>query len=143
MKEMIYQKEHIVDVLHSGKYRGRKFAILNLGTHPTAYVELKEQELLRSKSYNDYDLSVHGGFTFLNKSYWDDNDTSIYIGWDYAHSGDYAGYYTSDDWHWACTLNQYTTEQIFQDVMSVIEQFEEAEWIDVSEPHYILKVKED
>lgn len=42
MKEMIYgERMGNPDVLYSGEYRGHKFAILNLGTHPTAYVEDK------------------------------------------------------------------------------------------------------
>lgn len=42
MKKMVYQAERVgVEVLHNGEYKGYKFAILSLGTHPTAYVENK------------------------------------------------------------------------------------------------------
>ena len=80
MKEMKYQKDRIIDVLHSGEYKGRKFAILNLSRNPTNYVELKAKEKKKSSSYNDYDLSVHGGFTFLGEAYWNKEDKSKYIG---------------------------------------------------------------
>ena len=41
MKEMVYSSTHTKEVLHSGEYKGYKFCILTLGTHPTAYVECK------------------------------------------------------------------------------------------------------
>ena len=143
MKEMKYQKDRIIDVLHSGEYKGRKFAILNLGSHPTAYVELKAEEVQKSSSYDDYDLNVHGGFTFLGEAYWNKEDKSKYIGWDYAHCDDFMGYYTPNDSSMYFTSIRYTTEGIFEDVKSVIDQFEKAKWVDVSEPHFVLKIKED
>lgn len=143
MEEMIYQKEREMKVLHSGKYAGRKFAIISRGVFPVAYVELKPEELKKSISYDDYDISVHGGFTYLGKAYWNDQDKSTYIGWDYAHCDDYCGYY-SEEYLPAFMHNiRYTTEEIFLEVKSVIEQFEDAEWVDVSEPHYVLKIKEE
>ena len=65
MKEMIYSPHRKREILHSGEYNGYKFCILNLGTHPTAYVECK---LVDCCSYDDRrfeNISVHGGFTFL------------------------------------------------------------------------------
>ena len=143
MKEMIYQKKRIQEILHSGEYKGRKFTIMSLGCHPTAYVELKPAELEKSKSYNDYDLDVHGGFTYLNNAYWDETDKSTYIGWDYAHCDDFSGSYLDDDfYYWKHNTRQYTTQEIFDEVKSVIDQFEKAKWIDVSEPHFNLVIEE-
>lgn len=39
MKEMVYGATPKCEVLHHGEYKGYKFYIINLGTHPTAYVE--------------------------------------------------------------------------------------------------------
>ena len=144
MKEMKCQKYRIIDVLHSGEYKGRKFAILNLGVHPTAYVELKAVEVQKSSNYDDYDLNVHGGFTFLGEAYWNKEDKSKYIGWDYAHCDDFSGIYIDDNfWHWKQNTKQYSTQEIFEEVKSVIDQFEKAKWVDVTEPHFVLKIKED
>lgn len=60
MKEMIYSAEQKKEVLFSGEYKGHKFCIMNLGTHPTAYVENKIKNLV---SYDDdrlYEIDVHG-----------------------------------------------------------------------------------
>ena len=79
MKEMIYgERMENPDVLYSGEYRGHKFAILNLGTHPTAYVEDK----IGLMGYEDFrlnEISVHGGFTFHDTGYWS-NESEKYRG---------------------------------------------------------------
>lgn len=138
MKPMVYGPERKEQVLFSGLYRGRKFVILSLGTHPTAYVELTDEELKMSKSYNDYDLRCHCGFTYLGDAYWDKSDETTYIGWDYSHCGDYSGY----DFHTKLfrDSHKWTTEEIFEDVKECIDEFEAAEWVDISKPHFVLKV---
>lgn len=127
MKDMVYSADHKVEILHNGEYGGYKFCILNLGTHPTAYVECK---LGNCKTYDDERLDnirVHGGFTYFGKAYWDKGDKTHYIGWDYAHCNDYAGYdvmfpeslrsFDSKKW---------TTAEIFEEVKSVIDQLNES-----------------
>lgn len=144
MKEMIYGYDRKKEILYKGEYHGRKFAIVSMGIHPNAYVELKEKEVQKSKSYDDYDLDVHGGFTYLGNAHWDEEDKLTYIGWDYAHYGDFSGVYLQDkDYYWRNSGKEWTTQEIFEEVKSVIEQFEKAEWVDVSEPHFILKIKDN
>lgn len=140
LKEMIYQKEYKIEVIGYGRIKGRKWYILNLGIHPTAYVELKPSEILKSTNYNDYDLSVHGGFTFLDKAYWDKEDKSTYIGWDYAHCDDYMGY--DDEYCLKYKLHRikHTSGEIFNEVYSVIKQLNSAEWINETIPHYVLRI---
>ena len=41
MKEMVYGNERKCEILESGVYLDHRYAILNLGTHPTAYIEKK------------------------------------------------------------------------------------------------------
>ena len=53
------------------------------------------------------------------------------------------GYYTPNNGSMYFTSIRYTTEEIFEDVKSVIDQFEKAGWVDISEPHFVLKIKED
>ena len=122
MKEMIYSATPKKEVLHSGEYKGHKFTILNLGTHPTAYVECK---LDNCNSYGDErldEISVHGGFTYHGQAYWDKADKTIYLGWDYAHSGDYMGYYMKYAPDTLTNNKRWTTGEIFEEVKYVIDQ---------------------
>lgn len=122
MKEMIYSANRIKEVLHSGEYKGYKFCILNLGTHPTAYVECKLEDC---NSYGDKrldNISVHGGFTYLGKGFWD-KENNTYLGWDYAHYMDYAGYEENFPAHLrSFDTKKWTTEEVFNEVKSVIDQ---------------------
>ena len=40
MKKMVYSSKRKRELLDSGEYLGYNYYILNLGTHPTAYVEI-------------------------------------------------------------------------------------------------------
>lgn len=104
-----------------GTYRGVTYAIIDNYTHPCAYVE----NILHVSDCFDPILNtvdVHGGFTFLDSPYWSEADLAsdspnvewdptipiasrhvptpkidpLYLGWDYAHAGDYFPYSTSD-----------------------------------------------
>ncbi len=127
MKEMLYQPEKKIEVLYNGIYKGYEFYILNLGTHPTAYVNVKNNVLLNKKNYDDIDINVHGGLTYSEDHLWIENKKEIkgwFIGWDYAHAGDFSGYYFNFN-NFISTLKlnkQWTTEEIYEDVKSVIEQ---------------------
>ena len=122
MEEMVYQNSRTVKLLHSGFYKGVPFAILSLGTHPTAYVE----NIIHVSNYDDdllRDVDVHGGFTFCSKGYWGDKNTNglSWLGWDYAHCYDFMGYYGVDDG----TLykqKRWSTEEILGEVYHVIDQ---------------------
>jgi hypothetical protein len=123
MKEMVYSAERIAEVLHNGEYKDYKFYIMNLGTHPTAYIECK---LENCNSHDDERLdkiSVHGGFTYLGRAYWNESDKTIYLGWDYAHYMDYAGYEIKFPAHLRSYENKkWTTAEIFEEVKDVIDQ---------------------
>lgn len=92
MKGMIYGRERTIDLLYAGEYKGIEFAILNLGTHPTAYIKLNG---LSADDERLDDICVHGGFTFSGKAYWDERDEDMWLGWDYAYCWDYFGWYDS------------------------------------------------
>lgn len=66
--------------------------------HPCAYIEVKPSDhALKEASgkndddviYDDFEVFVHGGATYYGKAYWDESDKRMYLGWDYAHYGDY------------------------------------------------------
>lgn len=122
MKQMIYgARKHTPEVLYEGEYKNHKFAILSLGTHPTAYVEDK----IGLIGYEDFRLngiSVHCGFTFHDTGYWGKASEKIsWLGWDYAHFGDFKGYYPTDNPFYYQT-KQWTTAEIYEEVKSVIQQ---------------------
>lgn len=126
MKEMVYSRNRSMEVLYSGIYEGHKFAIISLGTHPTAYVECK---LGNCSSYNDNRLDnvkVPFGFTFLGCPYWS-SESDLFLGWDYAHFCDFAGYEMSFPERLRTNGKKWTTAEIFEEVKSVIEQLKEVE----------------
>lgn len=116
MKEMVYEKRKKPEVLYSCEYKGHKFAIISLGSHPTAYIENK----MAITDYCDCRLDnvkVHGGFTYCDNGYWDEESKKTsWLGWDYAHWGDY--YYTDPFY----PGKQWTTAEIYTEVKSVIDQ---------------------
>lgn len=120
MKEMVYQKNRKIEILFEGEYKGYKFAILNLGAYPTAYVENKNgfEEFDQA---NQLEYCPHGGWSFFAKPYWKENDDTIYLGWDYAHCGDFAGYNLDNpDPYWQ-NEKKWTTEEIYQEVKRTID----------------------
>lgn len=99
MKEMKYGFERKNELLEKGKELGFTYYIMNLGTHPTAYIEIPKGHELYNKDYEDIyeevDIDVHGGLTYSGNHLWISKNQKIegwFIGWDYAHYGDYVGY---------------------------------------------------
>jgi len=89
-----YRHNRLIQFLDQDTIDGVNYAIVHLGTHPCAYVGLKHPS--NNKYFiEDSDLDVHGGCTFHTI-----NNTNIsylsreydWIGWDYAHLGDFSGY---------------------------------------------------
>lgn len=126
MKEMIYGTKRKVEVLYEGTYKDHKFAILNLGTHPTAYVENKLKGIVDYCDNQLENIDVHFGFSYMGGAYWDKDDKTEYLGWDYGHVGDYMGY--SLDWDiFDFDEKKHTTKEIYDEVKSVIDQLIELE----------------
>lgn len=55
MKEMKYTTTKKIEILDKGNYNGFNYYIMNLGTHPTAYIELPQKHKLFNKNY--YEIS--------------------------------------------------------------------------------------
>lgn len=108
-------------LLGTGEYKGYKFYMLSLGTHPTAYVELPEGHRLYNKHYVYYnvydDIDVHGGITYTADHLMLPNETlkGWFIGWDYNHY---------DDYNSICNIvgKKWKVLAIYRDVKKVIEQ---------------------
>ena len=128
MKEMIYGGEGgLLGVEDIGD--GYKLAVTNTeGTHPCAYVQWPGIEKL--ETYDDIwvDAEVHGGFTFLGTLKTTYDLDGIWLGWDYAHCGDYywTGYNdlfpsSKDDKKW-------TTEEVRQEALEVLKAIKEGKY---------------
>ena len=121
IKPMRYKEHRTLEVLYKDTYRGYNYFIINYGTHPCAYVEIPKNHSYFKKSYMDIeDIEVHGGLTFSS-----DKllllDNSWFIGWDYAHYGDYVGF-SPDIFGINDEEKKWTTEEIIDECISVINQ---------------------
>ena len=128
MKDMKYQSDRKVEILMEGKYKNYQFYILNLGTHPTAYVEIPRGNKLFRKDYDEIDIDVHGGLTYSKDYLQDIKEEGWFIGWDYAHAFDYCGLYEDDFPYINDGGKKWTTLEIFAHVTDVIDQIIKIEW---------------
>ena len=126
MKEMVYRGREIkagqlvFEILYHDFYKGYEFYILNLGSHPTAYVGVDKDHSLYGKRYEDLDILVHGGLSYSNYlSNVTKNKDKWYLGWDYAHYGDYCDFGLSG----CLDEKKWTTQEIYEEVKNVVEQF--------------------
>lgn len=131
MKEMIYSNDAKREWLDHGEYNGYEYVIMSLGTHPTAYVGIPGAEanvIFQEEDLEESDhINVHGGITYENSFIRDENKNEYsngkwWIGWDYAHLYDYM-----PDNDYGQYRKKWTTEEILEDVKSVVNQIIERE----------------
>ena len=130
MKEMVYSSESKIEVLETGYCLGLLFFIMNLGTYPTAYFKVPENSIFYKKRWDEIDIDVHGGITYAKESLWISETQKVdgyFIGWDYAHFGDYAGYEEMLPINLRTNGKKWTTEEIFKEVKEVCYQIQENE----------------
>lgn len=97
MIEMQYQSERKIEILDKGTCLGFDYYIMNLGTHPTAYIKIPQTHKYFGRRYWGFEdeINVHGGLTYSNDGLKISETETVdgwFIGWDYAHFGDYVGY---------------------------------------------------
>lgn len=129
MKKMEYQLNREIELLDSGKCMGYNYYILNLGTHPTAYVEIPKNHKFYMSIYDNIDIDVHGGLTYSEDYLVFDKEkitNSWFIGWDYAHYGDFMGYELNYPNEFRTGGKKWTTEEIQEEVYSVCKQLNKA-----------------
>lgn len=120
MKEMKYSKERKIEVLATGYCFGLLYYILNLGTHPTAYIKIPG-----SINIDKDKLDVHGGITYSKNHLWISENQKIdgeFISWDYGHYGDYAGYEEILPKEIRTGGKKWTTTEIYKEVREVCYQ---------------------
>ena len=137
--EMEYLKDpsgRYSKILCRGIRKGYRFVIVSYGTHPCAYISLSGK-LKGLKSYDDFLPNVHGGATYLGTlDRVVGTRTVRYVGWDYAHGGDYIGpdiVYEGDEEmkEYIASKKKWTTEEILEEVYSVIDEIVDSDMKDI------------
>ena len=130
---MVYQNKRNGQsiILDTGFYKNYEYIILNLGTHPCAYICVDSKNAFYQKHYDDVPIIVHGGLTFSNDvlhnvlEYSDKYKCDTLqafrrdwiLGWDYSHLGDYYGGSSS-----TFDYRKWTTKEIKEEVKYAINQ---------------------
>ena len=132
IKEMEYGKERKTELLCKDKYKNYNYYVLNLGTHPTAYIEIPKEDKLYGKSYDEIyrigcDIDVNGGLTYSNNELMGISSDNWFIGWDYAHCGDYCGYEETMPESIRTYGKKWTTKEIIEECKNAIDQIVEFE----------------
>ena len=132
-EEMEYtaNKFEIPKLIADGDYKNYHYIIVNFGTHPCAYIRLPKTSQFYTEHYGAIDIKVrrpHGGFTFSDFLFDKDFDQKTraitgqegwYVGWDYAHLGDYNPYVMDG--------KKYTVAEIETEIKQVIDSIVECE----------------
>ena len=64
IEPMIYNKNRSeIEQIAAGTYKNFDYYVLNLRTHPTAYVDVSDSPL-NGVFYGDIDIFCHGGLTY-------------------------------------------------------------------------------
>lgn len=127
-----------VVIVDKGIIDDYQWFIASYGTHPCAYVKIpKEHKLHNRKDIGDfYDIDVHGDITFTGEDFLFnpvvDND-SWWIGWDYAHSGDYRKITMFDELHFNDNSKKWKIEEIKNEIKNAIEQLKTIQQGDINE----------
>lgn len=122
MAKMVYELHQInPKIIAKGNFFGYDFYVLNLGTHPCCYVRIPVGHKYYDVDYNDVPVYCHGGLTYGERHLFDLTDEDYFIGWDYAHAGDFTGYdmkfgFGSED-------HRYTTKELVLDCLEAIRDF--------------------
>lgn len=83
-EEMIYKQRGDIKIICYGKVNNIDFKIKSLGSYPTAYIKVPKDSIFYNICYDEIPIDIHGGLT-----YGEIEENEFWIGWDYAHYGDY------------------------------------------------------
>ena len=123
MREMIYSVNRLnpPERIAEGEYKGFTYYVLNLGTHPCAYVDVTDTTL-HGKDYSDIDIECHCGLTYGSEHLATIEKKGWFIGWDYAHYCDFAGYELAFSNALRTHGKMWTTKEIVDECKAVIDQ---------------------
>lgn len=122
IKPMIYNKNRpgSTEQIAAGTYKNFDYYVLNLRTHPTAYIDVTNSPL--NGCDEDIDISCHGGITWCDNFVNSIDKKGWFIGWDYAHYGDYRDYGYASVNSMFPNDKKWTTEEIVEECKNVIDQ---------------------
>ena len=130
-EQMSYKKERCNPILLAeGRHLGYHWVVISYGTHPCAYVQIRNKEHpCYHKQYDNEifdDLKLYGYLSYSrrylkipepnNPEKTEQDENGWWIGWDYARGVDYRGDGLNPDG------KKWTTLEIVEEVMSVIIQ---------------------
>lgn len=121
----LYSPGHSCSNLDYGIIDGYAFCITDTGTHPCAYIGLDYKHPLAKWGEEDLDaaIDVHGGITFTSIGATRFPYDRYWIGWDYAHFGDYSGY--TEHNRFFNEAKRWLYEEVLKEVLSAIKQIKE------------------
>lgn len=104
-------------VLETGSYNGFTYVIKSLGSHPTAYVSIDMPLWFFDSDgwKNELTYNSHRDPKIMGLDY-----SSNWIGWDYAHFGDY---YKGKSAETTSPGHHYTMDEIRTDVREMIDNY--------------------
>lgn len=121
--EMVYGSTmHTPELLAGGVYKFHCYAITSMGTHPCAYVQIPESSPLYKAKVDLLEdlINCHGGVTYtgdLADGLPGLEPGGFWIGWDYAHYGDFLGGLPD-----GCGGKKWDTEEMVAECRAVIDQ---------------------
>lgn len=120
LEPMVYCDHRIEPIrIADGEHRGIPYYVLSFGTHPCAYVDIAP---IGSIEINLDDIVCHGGVTYTDNRLATVEHEGTFIGWDYAHCGDYNGYLCAINGYASVDDKRWTTEEIVAECENVIDQ---------------------
>jgi hypothetical protein len=118
-------------MIDHGKFYNIPYVILDLGSHPTAYVGLRKSHRVVKISKGNYDnvmmlnVGPHGGFTYSGDNSFEQVYFGYYwFGWDYGHYGDYQEFPDSV----FGKGKKWTHGEILKEVLQIIIQLKELDY---------------
>lgn len=104
-------------VIAEGRYRDLPFIVVNsMHKWLCAYINVAPTKLNGS---TDVDFGCHGGVTYRNESLLRRDEKGWWIGWDYAHWGDYIPSLSKGLFDYF--RRKWTTEEVVEECLNVID----------------------
>lgn len=128
--ERIYNSSGKSKVIYEGSWGVVKGIIVSTyGSHPCSYVQFPGIENICGCDETN-DIRVHGGFTFLNSfntSLLDNAPSGFWLGWDYAHYGDYHHSVFTDPSD--TKYHIWTLDELIEELHDAMKQFSNSKYI--------------
>lgn len=118
MEDEVYSDNINVQCLEHGTIDGFNYYIVSYSSHPCGYVEIPKEHPFFRMEYEEIEcehgIHAYGGLTFGRDELLNLKD-SWFIGWDYAHYGDFYQTDWSDDFG-----TKHSLDEIREEVKNVI-----------------------